>query len=66
MVLLLIMNPSIKLLFDNFRETPLPKMFLAIYGSNVAAPNNQEPLAHYQVEFSPSGKLDVKPWQGYR
>ncbi len=59
-------EPLNQIAFDNFRETPLPKMFLAIYGSNVAAPNNQEPLAHYQVEFSPSGKLDVKPWQGYR
>ncbi|MDJ0675563.1 MAG: DUF4335 domain-containing protein [Calothrix sp. MO_167.B42] len=59
-------EPLNKSAFDNFRETPLPKMFLAIYGSNVAAPNSKEPLAHYQVEFSPSGNLDVKPWQGYR
>ena len=55
-----------KLAFDHYRETPLPKMFAAIYGSKVTAPNNQEPLAHYQVEFSPSGDLDVKPWRGYR
>ena len=59
-------EPLNQIAFDNYRETPLPKMFSAIYGSNVAAPNNKEPLAHYQVEFSPSGKLDVKPWQGYR
>ncbi|MDJ0615466.1 MAG: DUF4335 domain-containing protein [Calothrix sp. MO_192.B10] len=59
-------EPLNQVAFDHFRETPLPKMFLAIYGSNVAAPNNKEPLAHYQVEFSPSGNLDVKPWRGYR
>ncbi|CDN15167.1 FOG: WD40 repeat [Richelia intracellularis] len=59
-------EPLNQLAFDHYRETPLPKMFSAIYGSNVTAPNNKEPLAHYQVEFSPSGQLDVKPWKGYR
>jgi len=59
-------EPLNKIAFANFRETPLPKMFVAIYGSNVATPNNKEPLAHYQVEFSPSGNLEVKPWRGYR
>ncbi|MBH8562517.1 DUF4335 domain-containing protein [Nostoc sp. CENA67] len=52
--------------FDYFRETPLPKMFQAVYGSTVAAPNNKEPLAHFQVVFTPSGKLEVTPWKGYR
>jgi Domain of unknown function (DUF4335) len=52
--------------FDFYRETPLPKMFQEIYGSNVAAPNNKEALAHYEVIFKPGGNLDVKPWQGYR
>jgi len=52
--------------FDYFRETPLPNMFQSVYGSNGAAPNNQEPLAHFQVVFNPNGKLEVTPWQGYR
>lgn len=52
--------------FDFYRETPLPKMFQEIYGSNVAAPNSKEPLAHYEVTFKPGGTLDIQPWQGYR
>jgi hypothetical protein len=59
-------EPLNQVAFDYFRETPLPNMFQAIYGSNGAAPNNKEPLAHFQVVFSPSGKLEVTPWQGYR
>ncbi|MEH2390556.1 MAG: DUF4335 domain-containing protein [Nostoc sp.] len=59
-------EPLNQVAFDYFRETPLPKMFNAIYGSNVAAPNNKEPLAHFQVIFKPSGKLEVIPWQGYQ
>ncbi|MEH2313770.1 MAG: DUF4335 domain-containing protein [Nostoc sp.] len=59
-------EPLNQVAFDYFRETPLPKMFNAIYGSNVAAPNNKEPLAHFQVIFKPNGKLEVMPWQGYQ
>ncbi|MEH2238470.1 DUF4335 domain-containing protein [Nostoc sp.] len=59
-------EPLNQVAFDYFRETPLPKMFNAIYGSNVAAPNDKEPLAHFQVIFKPSGKLEVTPWQGYQ
>ncbi|MBD2252227.1 DUF4335 domain-containing protein [Nostoc parmelioides] len=59
-------EPLNQVAFDYFRETPLPRMFQAVYGSNAAAPNNKEPLAHYQVVFQPSGKLEVTPWQGYR
>ncbi|WP_193197234.1 DUF4335 domain-containing protein [Nostoc sp. MG11] len=59
-------EPLNQVAFDYFRETPLPKMFQAIYGSNVAAPNNKEPLAHFQVLFKPSGTLEVIPWQGYQ
>ncbi|MGF1934157.1 MAG: DUF4335 domain-containing protein [Nostoc sp. ChiQUE02] len=59
-------EPLNQVAFDYFRETPLPKMFNDIYGSNVAAPNNKEPLAHFQVIFKPSGKLEVTPWQGYQ
>ncbi|MBD2499909.1 DUF4335 domain-containing protein [Anabaena azotica] len=59
-------EPLNQVAFDNFRETPLPKMFQAVYGNNSAAPNNKEPLAHFQVVFQPSGQIEVTPWQGYR
>jgi hypothetical protein len=59
-------EPLNQVAFDYFRETPLPKMFNAIYGSNVAAPNDKEPLAHFQVIFKPSGTLEVTPWKGYQ
>jgi hypothetical protein len=59
-------EPLNQVAFDYFRETPLPKMFNAIYGSNVAAPNDKEPLAHFQVIFKPSGTLEVIPWRGYQ
>ncbi|AFZ22584.1 hypothetical protein Cylst_0209 [Cylindrospermum stagnale PCC 7417] len=59
-------EPLNQVAFDYFRETPLPKMFQAIYGSNVAAPNNKDALAHFQVVFKPNGTLEVTPWQGYR
>jgi hypothetical protein len=58
-------EPLNQIAFDNFRETPLPQMFNAIYGSNVAAPNNKEALAHFEVIFQPNGQLKVSPWQGY-
>ncbi|MCC5646315.1 DUF4335 domain-containing protein [Nostoc sp. CHAB 5824] len=58
-------EPLNQVAFDYFRETPLPKMFNAVYGSNVAAPNDKEPLAHFQVIFKPSGTLEVIPWRGY-
>ena len=58
-------EPLNKAAFDNFRETPLPKMFSAISKSNIAVSNNQEPLAHYQVKFSANGRLKVENWQGY-
>ncbi|MBF2067856.1 MAG: DUF4335 domain-containing protein [Calothrix sp. C42_A2020_038] len=59
-------EPLNKGAFDFYRETPLPKMFNDIYGSNVAAPDTKQPLAHYQVVFKPSGTLEIQPWQGYR
>jgi hypothetical protein len=59
-------EPLNQVAFDYFRETPLPQMFNAIYGSNAAAPNNKEPLAHFQVIFKPSGKLEISSWQGYQ
>ncbi|HIK03782.1 MAG TPA: DUF4335 domain-containing protein [Trichormus sp. M33_DOE_039] len=59
-------EPLNQVAFDYFRETPLPKIFQAVYGSNSAAPNNKEALAHFQVIFKPSGQLEVTPWQGYQ
>ncbi|MBO3461402.1 DUF4335 domain-containing protein [Aetokthonos hydrillicola Thurmond2011] len=59
-------EPLNQVAFDYFRETPLPKMFQSVYGSNVAAPNNKEALAHFQVVFKPNGTLEVNPWQGYK
>ncbi len=59
-------EPLNQVAFDYFRETPLPKIFNTLYGSNVAPPNTKQPLAHYQVVFQPNGKLEVIPWQGYR
>ncbi|MBU7581869.1 MAG: DUF4335 domain-containing protein [Nostoc sp. TH1S01] len=59
-------EPLNQVAFDYFRETPLPNMFQSVYGSNGAAPSNKEPLAHFQVVFSPNGKLEVTPWQGYQ
>ncbi len=59
-------EPLNQVAFDYFRETPLPKIFNTLYGSNVAPPNTKQPLAHYQVVFQPNGKLEVTPWQGYR
>ncbi|WP_392531208.1 DUF4335 domain-containing protein [Nostoc sp. C117] len=59
-------EPLNQVAFDYFRETPLPNIFNAIHGSNVAAPSNKEPLAHFQLIFQPNGKLEVTPWQGYQ
>ncbi|MEH2081137.1 MAG: DUF4335 domain-containing protein [Nostoc sp.] len=59
-------EPLNQVAFDYFRETPLPNMFNAIYGSNVAPPNDKEPLAHFQVIFKSNGKLEVTPWKGYQ
>lgn len=59
-------EPLNQVAFDYFRETPLPKIFYEVYRSNVVAPSNKEPLAHYQVVFQPNGTLEVTPWQGYR
>ncbi len=59
-------EPLNQVAFDYFRETPLPKIFNALYGSNVAPPNTKQPLAHYQVLFQPNGTLEITPWQGYR
>ncbi len=59
-------EPLNKAAFENFRKTPLPKMFGETQ-SNIPA-SNQQPLAHYQVIFSrrsPNGRLKVEPWQGY-
>jgi hypothetical protein len=59
-------EPLNQVAFDHFRETPLPQMFQSVYGSNVAAPDNKQPLAHFQVVFTPKGELEVTSWKGYK
>jgi len=59
-------EPLNKAAFDNFRETPLPKIFSEISKSNIAASIDEKPLAHYQVRFSRnSSRLKIESWQGY-
>ena len=56
-------EPLNKEAFQNFRQTPIPKLF---QGDNTNNTETQEPLAQFQVEFQPGGKVEVTPWQGYR
>jgi hypothetical protein len=56
-------EPLNKAAYDNFRQTPIPKLF---QGDNTITTNTKEPLAQFQVEFKPGGKVEVTPWQGYR
>ncbi|MGB7375272.1 MAG: hypothetical protein WA959_01670, partial [Rivularia sp. (in: cyanobacteria)] len=56
-------EPLNKAAFDNFRQTPIPKLFP---GDNTNNTDSKEPLAQFQVEFKPGGKVEVTPWQGYR
>jgi hypothetical protein len=58
-------EPLNQVAYDYARETPLPTILQAAYGSNLVAPNTKEPLAHFQVVFQPSGKLEIAPWRGY-
>ncbi|MEA5595318.1 DUF4335 domain-containing protein [Rivularia sp. UHCC 0363] len=55
-------EPLNKAAFDNFRQTPIPKLFP---GDNPNAAQT-EPLAQFQVEFKPGGEAEITPWQGYR
>lgn len=56
-------EPLNKAAYDNFRQTPIPKLF---QGDNTNNTDDKEPLAQFQVEFKPGGKVEVTPWQGYR
>ena len=56
-------EPLNKAAYDNFRQTPIPKLF---QGDNANNADGKEPLAQFQVEFKPGGKVEVTPWQGYR
>ena len=56
-------EPLNKASFDNFRQTPIPKLFQGDNKNNTA---QKEPLAQFQVEFKSSGEVEVTPWQGYR
>ncbi|MBD2200993.1 DUF4335 domain-containing protein [Calothrix sp. FACHB-1219] len=59
-------EPLNQVAYDYARETPLPVLLQAAYGSNLVAPNTKEPLAHFQLIFQPSGKLEISPWNGYQ
>jgi hypothetical protein len=41
-------------------ETPLPDLY---YKPVPGSANNSEPLAQYRVVFTPSGQLQISPWQ---
>ena len=56
-------EPLNKASFENFRQTPIPKLFKGDNTNNAA---QKEPLAQYMVEFKPGGEVEVSPWQGYR
>ncbi|AFY53152.1 hypothetical protein Riv7116_0557 [Rivularia sp. PCC 7116] len=56
-------EPLNKAAFENFRQTPIPKLF---QGDNTRNAEQKEQLAQFQVEFKPGGKVEVTPWQGYR
>ncbi len=52
--------------YDYFRETPLPFIFNEIHGSNVAAPSDKQPQAHFRVVFKRDRTIDISPWQKLR
>ncbi|MEO1375772.1 MAG: DUF4335 domain-containing protein [Cyanobacteria bacterium J06635_10] len=56
-------EPLNKASFENFRQTPIPKLF---QGDNTVNAAQKEPLAQFQVEFKPGGEFEITPWQGYR
>lgn len=59
-------EPLNQVAFDYSKETPLRNLLQAAYDSKKVVSNTKEPLAHFQVIFKPSGKLEVTPWQGYQ
>ncbi|WP_017652950.1 DUF4335 domain-containing protein [Fortiea contorta] len=59
-------EPLNQIAVDFQKETPLLNMLQEVYGANRIVPDSKEPLAHFQVVFRPSGKLEVHPWEGYR
>jgi len=56
-------EPLNKAAFDNFRQTPIPKLFPSDNTNNAA---QKKSLAQFQVEFKPGGEVEITPWQGYR
>lgn len=56
-------EPLNKASFENFRQTPIPKL---IQGDNKKNTAEKESFAQFQVEFKPGGEVEVTPWQGYR
>jgi hypothetical protein len=58
-------EPINQVAYDHFRDTPLPFMYNELHGSNVAAPNEKEALAHFRVVFKRNGLLEITPWKLY-
>lgn len=59
-------EPLNKAAFDNFRKTPLPKIFSQTSKSNRIKSIEEKPLAHYQVRFiRNSDRFKIQPWEGY-
>jgi hypothetical protein len=59
-------EPINQVAYDHFRETPLPLIFQELHGSNIAAPKDREPLAHFRVVFKRDGTLEITPWRKLR
>lgn len=59
-------EPINQVAYDHFRETPLPMIFQELHGSNIAAPKDKEPLAHFRVVFKRDGSLQITPWRKLR
>ena len=61
-------EPLNKPAFENFRKTPLPKIFAEKSKSNIVASIDEKPLAHYQVRFlrnSSNRRFKIEAWEGY-
>lgn len=59
-------EPINQVAYDHFRDTPLPMIFQELHGSNIAAPKDKEPLAHFRVVFKRDGSLEITPWRKLR
>jgi hypothetical protein len=49
--------------FDYIQETPLKSLLKS--SNTPASTDTQKPLAYFKVVFTPTGVLEVSPWQGW-